>query len=382
MPAIKIAISSLIKRIISAPLLPLGTIFTNNGTSLTGFTNLSGNFSTNGVRITAAKSGGTLFSSRLSYTSASYSSNLETWSQTVIFDVASKSGFGLGIGTDGGNPMCGTMLLTALPGKARIYNSSNQNVLATSADTMSINNNDIIVCVHSIVMNTHTFTYTNQRTSQVVSVSYTYPLNYPSTERQPVNYQPCLYALGGTQYVTSWTYGSDALVGANYLFVGDSITARLFAASESTRWAFLAAGTKSFNILASPGNKTSDFITTGALNEITSLNAKKVVICLGTNDVLQSVNVAVSMANLTTLKNTIQALGGTVIFCKIPPLDSTSVVTFNTNLVTTFGSLVKPDLYTELKGAGTQYAVGKSPDGIHPADTVQQDIADEVSQYL
>ncbi len=366
---------------------PLGVIFTNDGTSISGFTNTSGNFSTDGTKITATKSGGTTFSSRLEYNVGGYSSNLENWTQTVYYDAYNKSGLGIGVGAGPSNAFCALLFLTAVPGQIGFFRTDTGADLGYSGagTAITINNNDIIKLVLTDTNGTFSMTATNMNNSQSVSFSYTYGLTNPVTLTQPINFKPTLFALGGTQYVTSWIYESSALCGLDYMLIGDSISAGFFAGTAANRYGVLASAlaNKSYIIYSGPGNSSGSY--NSYLTEIIALRPKKAIIVLGANDLLNSVALATSMANLTTLKNTLEAAGIQVIFGKIPPVNGKTANNYNVGvggLVSTFGSQVGFDLYTFSASALDTFNPIYSPDGLHGNSTWQSLAATELATVL
>jgi hypothetical protein len=361
MPGIGIGISPLIRRYSGPDTSPLGSIYQYSSfPNLNDFSNTSGNFSTDGTVITATKSGGTLFSSQLFYNKNGYSTQLEKWTQTGIYNVGSKDGFGLAIGCADGNPFCALLFLDTFPGRIRIFNATNGDLLAESnpLNDIVINNNDDIEFDVTDNKGTITATFTNLTTPGQISVPYSFPLTFPITQSQPVFFGPSLFAIGGTQTVTSWNFSSNArkgVIGA----MGDSNFSGFFSTTEANRIPILA-GVE--NVYAGPGSNTGNFY----LPELLAMNQSKWVINLGTNDVMGGIPSGTSMTNLTNYITALEAAGSEVILCKIPPLDTHDVTLYNNLLVSTFGARVKVDLFTPFKNVGdTGFDPTYTPDGIH-----------------
>lgn len=363
----------------------LGTIFTDDFARAsigTDYTNTSGAFSCDGTQLVATYNGVSYFANRLSYTKDGYTSCLEKATHTVEYNVGTLTNgkFGLALGFLSTVYDFQSILFLSpdtLFGQVRFYTSTGGTVLGTSVGAMTLNNNDDIRAVLVRDKNYFSVTYTNLTTSEVLSFDYTFSLTYPvGGIFTPRVYTPTLFATGGTQYINLWEVSSPAVVNAPYVFIGDSITAGYFANSTANRWGELVAGSSQFNIYAGPGNFSNEINST----EVIALNPTTAILCLGTNDKMSAVADATIISRISTLKTALEGAGITVFVCQIPPNDTTNMTSINADIVSNFGA--GPDFFTLLKGAGTAYAVGKSPDGIHPASTEQQDMADEVLLYL
>lgn len=363
----------------------LGTIFTDDfaRASLgTDYTNTSGAFSCDGTQLVAAYAGGGIWSNRLSYSKDSYTSCLEKFTQTVRYNVGTltNGAYGIAVGVFSSVFDFQSILFLSpdvLFGQIRFYTASGATVLDTSVGAMTISNNDDIRAELTRDKNYFSVTYTNLTTSEVLSMNYTFSLTYPDSGIfTPRVYTPTLWVTGGTQYVNLWEETSGAIVNTPYIFIGDSITAGYFANSTGNRWGELVAGSSQFNIYAGPGNFSNEINSV----EVITLNPTTAIICLGTNDKMSAVADATIISRIATLRTALQNAGITVFICQIPPNDTTDMTSINADIVSNFGA--GPDFFTLLKGGGTAYAVGKSPDGIHPANTEQQDMADEILSYL
>lgn len=359
---------------------PLGTIFSDNFARASigsDYTNSSNNFSTNGTELIANNVTGATFGSLLLYSKNGYSSNLEKYTQTVTFNTGSLNGYGIALGVSGLTNIAFLFFLNTIPGRVRAYYlDGSQIVDGVPANDIPPLANQNIQLTLTYESGTFTFTVLNLDTLETNSLTYTYSITYPvlPAEFQPINFQPFIGAIGGTQTISNWTYSSEALVHAQYGFVGDSITAGFFANTVSNRWATIVSTGQTYNIYAGPNVKSGEI----NISEVASLKAKKLIISIGTNDVTNSVPTGTIISNILAIKTAAEAQGSEVIICKIPPCNGVDIDTYNTALVTNFGAAVKVDFYTLLVGVGNNYAVGKSPDGIHPASTQQTIMAAEV----
>lgn len=381
MPGVGIGISPVFRR---GGVQSLGDIFTDDfaRASLgTDYANTSGAFACDGTQLVASFAGGGIWTNRLSYNKDGYTSCLEKFTQTVEYNVGTltNGAYGIAVGVLSTAYDFQSILFLSpdvLFGQIRFYTDTGATVLGTSVGAMTLSNNDDIRAVLTRDKNYFSVTYTNLTTSEVLTMDYTFALTYPAGGIfSPRVYNPTLFCTGGTQYINLWEETSGAVVNAPYVFIGDSITAGYFANTANNRWAELAGGTI-YNIYAGPGNFSNEINST----EVIALNPTTAVICLGTNDKMSAVADATIITRIGTLRTALQNAGITVYVCQIPPNDTVDMTSINADIVSNFGA--GPDFFTLLKGGGTAYAVGKSPDGIHPANTVQQDMADEVLSYL
>jgi len=365
----------------------LGTIFTDDfaRASLgTDYTNTSGAFACDGSKLVATYAGGGIWTNRLSYTKDSYSSCLENFTQVLEYNVGTLTndvyGLALGVFANIGTFDFQSILFLSpnvLFGQVRFYTGNGATVLQTSVGSMTLSNNNDIRATLVRTKNTFEVTYLNLTTDEEISMSYTFALTYPDGGIfSPATYTPTLWCTAGTTNITLWEETSTALVGAPYIFLGDSITAGYFANTTGNSWAELVGGSSAFNVYAGSGNFSNQINSA----EVIALNPQTAIICLGTNEKISAVANGTTISRISTLKTALDGAGINTIVCQIPPLDSTDVTSLNADIVTNFGA--GPDFFTLLKGGGTAYAVGKSPDGIHPANTVQQDMADEVLSFL
>jgi hypothetical protein len=338
---------------------PLGQRFSydfEDGDLLTDFDNTSGNFSADGTQITATKSGGTLFSSVLYYNVDSYQSNLETWKEVVTYNVGLKDGLGLGVGTGLGNSKCALLLLTAAPGKIRIYDSSSETQLAESAGTLTINNNDDIEFTVEDVNGTITATALNLTTPGSVSVSYTYSLSYPipAGGSKPVNFSPALFAIGGTQYVYDWVYSSNAVVNAKWGVISDS-TAGYFAGTANQRWGEIMAAGEPLVIYNAPGATT--LTMSYCIDEILALSPQNVFFDLWANGLINSVGHGTIIAEAKAMIQALQTNGSNVVLLDCAPIENPprDAAAFNVDLLADpdLGPLVLVGAYELARNGGT-----------------------------
>jgi hypothetical protein len=379
MPGIGIAVSPVIVRLkISTAPPPFGTIFNYSSfPNLNDFSNSSGNFSTGGSQtIIAAKSGWTFFSSRLIYNKNGYKSNLEIFDETVIYNVGSRNGFGLGMGTGGGNPMCAMMFCDTFPGRIKIFDATSEAELAASATDLVIANNDRIR--FTVVDEKGTITATAENlTNPTVSVScqYTYSLYFPIAANggtQPVNHAPALYAVGGTQEIESWSANSNALVGAKWGVVSDSLGAGFFAETTGQRWLEVCADGETSTIYSAPGATTTTMLECSDQLGMMYGPGSTVFLSLWVNGLLNNVAHSTIISEGKLLVSLIQGNGATVILCDCTPIQGVTpkdAAAFNVDLRADpiLGPLVLVDSYDIARdgAAANTWGVGLSPDGLH-----------------
>jgi hypothetical protein len=349
---------------------PLGQRFSydfQDGDLIADFDNSSGNFSADGTKVTAAKVGGTFFSSVLYYNVDSYQSNLEVWKQVVTYNVGLQDGLGLGVGTGLGNSKVGLLLLTVAPGKIRIYDAASSTQLAESAGTLTVNNNDTIELTAEDVKGTLTITAVNLTTPGTVSASYSYSLSYPIPVggTKPTNFTPAIFAVGGTQYVYDWVYSSNAVVNAKWGVIADS-TAGYFAVAANQRWGEIAAAGEPLVIYNAPGATT--LTMSACMDEILALSPQNVFFDVWANGLINSVAHATIISEAKTMIQALQTNGSNVILLDCAPIENPprDAAAFNVDLLADpdLGPLVLVGAYEAARngGAANTWDAGRSPE--------------------
>lgn len=360
---------------------PLGEIFTDQfaRASLgTDYTNSSGAFSTNGTELVAVNGGGGVFDKKLAYTKNGYNTNVEELYQEMTFNAEAVDGFGLGMGISNEAPagveIKAVYFLTALPGKIRIYDTAG-NVLAQSVAAVAVNANDEFLATFDYNKDLITATLTNITAGGSTSISYTYSLVSPLTVYPPGKYMPILLACGGTQTIQDWTVSSNALKFSDWLLISDSIGKGYFANSLANRYFTQAMATlgKVGTIYSGVNNVSDSFY----IPELLTLAPQNALIVIGVNDVAAATPVNTISTNVGLIVTALQGIGCNVKVGLTTPNDTYNMAPLRTKYLADYPTLIGPDFYTLLKGGGTAYAPGNSPDGTHPADTVQTAMSTE-----
>jgi len=160
---------------------------------------------------------------------------------------------------------------------------------------------------------------------------------------------------GGAQYeILSITYSSKTKKGGS-IGGGDSITHGYNAGSVNGRWSILIGGQSN----AGPGDRSSEVLL--RINEIISIQPKKVYLMIGTND-----DFTTWKDNYKKIVNKLEVNGIQVIKLCPPPNNNRSMLDFKNYL---FGEYPNStiDTYTPLLGSGSNLsATYDSGDGTHP----------------
>ncbi len=364
------------------PAVSLGRIYRDTFARLTigsNWTATSG-VSCDGIQLVGVN-GASNWTVKATYTGgAAYISNLERFVRETHINVGALDGEGVAIAFDGlNNSLKIKLFLTgADAGKIKFFSNNGVTALATSATAMTLNASDNLVHTFVYHKGRALSTFQNMTTPGTLSLEYMYSLISPIVHLKPCVFAPAIYFTGGTQYVTLDEFTSPAEKNGRYCFIGDSITSGYFAGFTGYRFAEQVGIGQLYNIIAGPGNKAADF----NIDEIVALKAQTYLACIGTNAVYAGDNLALEITRIGLIVSAVEAAGKEFILCKIPPLNTVDVTTFNNMLVTAFGARVQVDLFTLLKDGGTGFNPLYSNDGIHPDAVAQPIIATYIAGII
>lgn len=348
--------------VVWAPKPMLGIIFTDNFNRLSigsDYTNLGG-FTSNGTNLIATNTVGSQWNKFLKYTKSGYKSSLEKGTQTINYTIDSTLSKGLAIGYIGSYNNLQVGFRIDL-GKIVFYNVNGTTTLSTSTPTLVINNGDSIT--HSVQDHKGLFTcrVKNNTTGLSITHEYDYSLFYPATNIRPSNYEPAIYAMGGTQNITNWNFFSPAEKNCDLLMIGDSNFFRFFSEHKPNGIFERVSLGKYANLYGGPGLKVEDI----NWNEAAKLNPTKIVICLGTNNSYGGESAASIVAKLSVGVNALQTLlpTATIYVCAPFPLDLMNNTALKNLVISTFTNTI--DLFTPNLGIGYQTDNTKFIDGVH-----------------
>lgn len=314
-----------------------------------------------------------------------YKTNAEEFTNEFKFVLKAYTSSSYGIGhrifssTNGGYAGAGFGYIfhcntaAADAGKIRIYNVGTSTVVAESVNKIALAVDDVISCKIVSIRNVFQILVTNETTGRAISLAYTFPLIYPAIRQTPNSIEFAIQTYGGTYHVTEWTHTCDTIVNADYMTVGDSMSAGYFGGSTDDRFTNVLASmdrTKTGVVYARQGIVTQDIVDN--LPEIVALSPKRVFLLIGYNDLSKGYTQESILTNLTTIKTTLEADGIEVIFLSI-----IKNVTLNAAIVSTFATSNRfIDVNTSITSNGTTYqAVYDSGDTIHPSKLANQVIA-------
>jgi hypothetical protein len=198
-----------------------------------------------------------------------------------------------------------------------------------------------------------------------------------------------IYINGGTYDVLEFSVYSQTPKNADAVLLGDSISAGAFAGSISKRYLnLLAQNDRQSNYVAYArgGGLAVDMASALILSEIVELNAKRYFFALGFNDKAFGRSNAQIVADITTIKNAVEAIGAEVILLSIIANPS-----LNTAIKAAFPNTKYIDYNTALcNAAGDALADAYAGDAGHPngpgnivmSNIIESAIGDWANTYL
>lgn len=219
-------------------------------------------------------------------------------------------------------------------------------------------------------------------TTGVAPVTLTFNISYVTPLTNGVNgsgtWRYGIFALRGTLTVNNFIVTSQAKKHCRTLFVGDSITRGLYATSMALRFANMV-NPRTFQVVGGPGDVTQDLIN--RLDEIKYLRPKFVILCIGTNDVANSVANSTIVSNIHTIVSSLQSVGVSVYVCRQLPRNAVDVTTLNASIVSAYPN-TNIDLYTPMQTAGSPTPALFASDLVHPNAAGHAVIASKISSTV
>lgn len=282
---------------------------------------------------------------------------------------ASTDGIGYGaISTISNNPASFYVkvdLGTANRAGIILYNTTSFAAPLASATGLTFNTGDSLVL--EIVRFGYVFYYklTSVKSSQSISFTYVYNITLASNY-EPNLATPSLYFFHGTQDVYLFQVTDLNQKNGNSLGLGDSIMEGYKTSGPGNDWltVLFSGNTNLMDKQAGVSEESSDAIN--RVPQVITENPKYVLICLGVNDIYNSVAHTVFKANMDTIVTRLLAAGITPILLAVPPLDAFNVTTnYNPDLqaIATARSVKYVDIFTPLAtgtGLNVLYDFGDS----------------------
>jgi len=381
---------------------PLGTLysasswsnlssFTPNGTtpSVTG-----GNlvFTGGSLTVTGSYGSGNVYATFTNMLDLNWSTTLPLWSisANITAGTPSSTSYGLGIGTDSD-----TAYVNNYPSVCRVDLSTTANrgmvyveeMIAAMVDAgvsstaLTFNAGDTIQLTCSRNQDTITATAQDLTTSSsVVSASYTNLFNYSSgiNPLSPNEGKFAIFNFGGTQTLTSLNVSSQAPVGADLVCIGDSKTVAYYPGTYGTGWCTALQSNWSTVVEAGGGDVLQSGLN--VLPELIALNPKAYIINLGRN--------GGSNAQYDSLVSQLQTAHPSTPVYHLLPLDENTGGVDQTalaaHIIATYplANQVNANPNTALFTVGNVPSGWLAPDGIHPTITFENNIVQQVRNFL
>jgi lysophospholipase L1-like esterase len=253
-------------------------------------------------------------------------------------------------------------------GKAEIWNNniSTTTPLAVAGTSVAITIGSSYRYTLTIAKKTVTSSLSNL-TAGTTSSTTLETYRYNTSKIQILNF-------GGTQEITAFKVERKSLKNADIICFGDSKTEGAGASDVAHRFTDLLATSlgRTVETWAGAGDRTVELINN--VSYIVAAAPKKVIICMGRNDLASGVSSAMWQTNLSTTRTSLINAGIQVIWLTYipePSQDQTSLVNY---INTTFGSDTRIDI-----SSGWNNSAMISGDGIHPNDAGHSYIASSLA---
>lgn len=232
--------------------------------------------------------------------------------------------------------------------------------VATSGSSVSYSVGDRIKL--TLTRNKHTYTCTATNLTVASTASVTYTLD-PNTEFTCAIGKPCIFSEGGTQDIEYLKYSSASYKNVDTAFFGDSITMQYGTTVLGNRYADLvmSGSSKSYTLCYAVGSTIQEIYS--CINEMSLINPKYAVICVGSNDQLGGVPASTSKTYLENIINNLPVTTTKVLNYLIP-CTTINPTTYNAMIDTLTASPV--DLTSALGTGGLPNATYYKADLVHP----------------
>lgn len=321
----------------------VGTVILNTFTSagdLSSFTNTgsaSFTFNTPGLLI----SGGA--SNYSNYFTNSYVTILNRYEYSIEF-TSTVNGTGIAIGFPSSLGVRIDTSAGANRGKLYIENftAGVGSTIVTSATALTYTNTtDVIRLSYQRIRNTIYAKLENVTTPSNLPIYLTYQQNMLAGAALQGVGNPTIYAYGGTQIVTKYTYSNKEIQKSKLLILGDS-NAEGWGQGATTWAGVLSSNFKSHIALQTRAGATTTTIS-GAIAETLLLSPNFALVNIGTNDAVASKSLGTFQTDFALVIKQLTDNGITPIICTIIPhytsATNTLIDSYNSWITSTYGSL-------------------------------------------
>lgn len=313
----------------------------------------------------------------------SYYTNCSYWSRRIrLAPTADGGGVGIGIHATNGDHLGKIILTGANKGKLTIdtYRSGTLTNRATSSTALTYTNSSstIELTFISSGMNYRVIASvidgSGNYTGTPVSVEWSDPLTDGEIISKYIVGRSAIYHYGGSQLLTIDNYTVNEFVKSDVVIYSDSRgTGGAYAGSADNMWINQLTQATNGGVVAlgGGGTATSNFANESA--ELLSFKPKVAVWDLGINDVVNSVALATTQANVLSFIAACEKANIIPILNSVPYVATsyTGYSTYNTNVValnawmTGLGYVQVIDVRTALDGGGILNPAYSATDGIH-----------------
>ena len=195
--------------------------------------------------------------------------------------------------------------------------------------------------------------------------------------------------IGGTHWVTNLTLSSTDQKNVDYVVIGDSMTAGYCTTALTDRWldeVRVANPSLTFTKTACQNDGADTAVNKNT--EISTINASKAIIWIGTNQAVQESSGA-ALASFATLMSNLNSAGisesDCIIINALPRGGDANIIPFNTGLSSTYTSATIIDAYSEADDAGSPgniKAIYSCGDGVHGNDAFNTWISGQINSIL